>query len=139
VLAPAGTVLAQNPSTFTLVFRSPSTWIYRLAGAESYFTASDLRCSLTSRSNQSAHVSCPSPAVLIRRETAFPGWSASLDGHATRISRVNGLFQTVAVGAGSHRVQFSYRPPYVQWGYLAFAAGCLSLAVGLTRRRVPLP
>jgi hypothetical protein len=73
VLTPAGHPLPQSPSTFTLVLQSPSTLIYRLAGAERYFTATDSRCSVTFHNNQSVRLSCPGPAV-VAVDAGAPAW-----------------------------------------------------------------
>jgi hypothetical protein len=130
VLAPAGMTLPLK-----LVFRSQTTRIYRLTGAQPYFSASGCRVAAASRSQ--ATLSCARPAVLVRRETQLPGWSASTDGRAVAIGRFDGLFQEVAVPAGSHRVRFSYSPPGTGWGWLAFVLGLAWLAwPGLLRRRV---
>jgi hypothetical protein len=128
VLTPAG---QQLPSpNFTLVDRGPSTWIYRLAGSAPYFTASDPRCTVTPEGRTAVRVACPGPAQLVRRETDLPGWSAEVDGRAVPVARADGLFQTVAVGQGSHRVTYSYAPPNVGWGAIAFIAGLVLLVLG---------
>jgi hypothetical protein len=127
VLTPSGQRLPGGE--FTLVYRSPSTWIYRLAGSAPYFTATDPRCTVTPQGRTAARVVCPGPAQLVRRETDLPGWSAEVDGRAVPVGRADGLFQTVAVGAGSHRVTYSYEPPNVGWGAIAFIAGLVWLVV----------
>ncbi|HEV3197841.1 MAG TPA: hypothetical protein VGZ73_08030, partial [Bryobacteraceae bacterium] len=43
-------------------------------------------------------------------EQFFPGWRAKVDGREARIDRWGGAFQAIAVGPGSHRVAFEYRP-----------------------------
>jgi hypothetical protein len=123
VLSPAGRVLPERPATFRLVLRTPSTWIYRLSGSASYFSSSERGCAVLARTRTSVRLSCPRQALLIRRETHLPGWSARIDGRRARIHSVDGLFQGVTVPEGSHQVTFSYSPPYVNWGFLAFAAG----------------
>jgi hypothetical protein len=129
VLTPAGQALPQSPRGFTVVFRSPSTWIYRLAGTEPYITTTS-GCRVTASDSSSARVRCTTPAVLIRRETDLPGWSASLDGHTVRIQRRDGLFQSIRVPAGSHKVRFGYRPPNIVWGLLGLIAGCAWVVLG---------
>jgi hypothetical protein len=131
VLVPAGQALPETPTTFKLVFRSPSTWIYHLAGAASYFTATNPRCTVSAEGRQSVQLSCPTPTVLVRRETDLPGWSARVDGHATRLHRFDDLFQAVRVGQGRHQVTFSYSPPHIRWGFVGFVAGCLWLILAL--------
>ena len=125
VLAPAGQSLPAP--AFTLVLRTPTTWIYYLAGAAPYLGVPG--CTVVAASRTSARVTCPTPTRLVRLETDYPGWSARIDGHATPIRRVDGLFQAVTVPAGSHRVTFAYAPRHITWAYAAFAAGVLSLLI----------
>jgi hypothetical protein len=137
VLTPAAEALPESPATFKLVFRSPSTRIYRLAGAAPYFTATNRSCSVRFQTRESLQLSCRGPTRLIRRETDLPGWSAQVDGRALRMSRADGLFQAVSVGPGSHRVTFDYGPPNIGLGFVGFAVGCawLLLAPATARRR----
>ena len=137
MLSPAGQALPESPATFTLVSRSPSTWIYHLARAAPYFTVTGAQCDLSPHGRGAAQVSCPNAATLIRRETYMPGWSARVDGHPARMQRVDHLFQAVSVTPGSHRVTFGYVPPNVGWGLAAFAVGggWLLLAGAAGRRR----
>ena len=135
VLTPPNAPLPQSPSTFTLVFRSPSTWIYRLAGAAPYFTARG--CKVRPDGREAVQLTCPAPTTLVRRETEYPGWSARVDGESASVERAGDLFQAVTVGPGAHRVEFSYSPPKAVWGLLAFLAGCawLLVAAATGRRR----
>ncbi|HWE15226.1 MAG TPA: YfhO family protein [Solirubrobacteraceae bacterium] len=132
VLTPAEQPLPESRNAFRLVFRSRTTWIYRLAGASPYFGAAG--CEVTSGGRNSASVVCRRPTRLVRRETWFPGWSAQLDGHPIAVRRVDGLFQAVTVPAGSHHVTFDFAPPGMDWGLLGLLGGCgLLLAPTLTR------
>lgn len=135
VLTKPGQPLPESPATFTQVLRSPTTWIYRLAGSAPYFTATDPRCTVRSSTRQVATLTCPGRATLVRHETALPGWSARVDDAAAEIRPHADLFQSVSVDAGTHRVAFSYSPPAIGWGYLAFAGGCIWLLLGAFRRR----
>jgi hypothetical protein len=129
VLTPPGQALPQSPGGFTLVFRSPSTWIYSLAGSQPYFTAS-AGCTVSARGSTGARVSCASPATLVRRETNLPGWTATVDGHAVPIRHVDGAFQAVSVPAGAHTIGFGYEPPYILWGVIALVLGCGWVVLG---------
>jgi hypothetical protein len=139
VLTPAGQSLPPGRSGLALVFRSPTTWIYRVAGAAPLFTASDPGCAVRALGTGSAQVSCPQATTLIRRETYMPGWSAAIDGHGASIRPADGLFQAINVSAGSHRVTFSFAPPNIGWGALAFVVGLAWLLGGTAlaaRRRI---
>jgi hypothetical protein len=130
VLAPAGRRL---PAGFSLVFRSPTTWIYRLRGASPLVSAPGCTVAAT---RDSARLSCRRRTVLVRRETALPGWHATLDGRRVTLRTVDGLFQALPVGPGSHRVTFSYSPPSIGWGLAAFALGLAVLCLQAVRTRM---
>lgn len=121
VLSPAGQPLPASPSGLTLVRRTSSTLIYHLAGAAPLMGA--VGCSIGAESFSQIAVSCPRPSVLVRRETSLPGWSVTVGGHRAPITRVDGLFQSVPLPAGRERVSFTYAPPGILWGELAFLAG----------------
>ena len=133
VLTPAGQPLPGSPRGLRLVFRSPSTWIYHLAGASPYFGASG--CLTTSGARDTARVTCARPSTLVRRETWLAGWSAQIDGRPTTIRRVEGLFQAVTVPAGSHVITFSFTPPGMGWALAGMLAGCALMFVPTVRRR----
>ena len=129
VLTPEGVKLPQGPKTFTLVFRSPTTWIYRLGGTEPYFSSTRPHCSVDPQNGESVRVSCSGPTTLVRRETYMPGWGAEVDGHSTTVSEYDNAFQAVTVKSGTHLVKFGYAPPYLGWALAAFLLGCASLIV----------
>jgi hypothetical protein len=70
-------------------------------------------------------VTVASPALLVVRDTHFPGWEARVDGVATPILQANYAFRAVALSAGEHRVELRYRP-------LSFRIGIALSLVGLT-------
>jgi hypothetical protein len=136
ILTPVGQDLGSGRGTFTLVDRTPTTNIYRLAGAARYFSAAG--CTVRSHDRQSATVTCPSASTLVRLETDLPGWSASVGSHSAAIHRVDGLFQAVRVPPGTSTVHFGYAPPNQVWGWVAFTLGVLALGgAALRRSRAP--
>jgi hypothetical protein len=141
VLTPAGTALPQSRSTFQLVDRTPTAWIYHLSGATPYFSTVGGGCRLSDQGRNSLTVDCAHPTRLTRAEIPFPGWSAAVDGHGTAIGRSSLGLEQITVPAGRHRVTFSYRPPHVIIGYVAFFLALLALVLvtpwgGALRRRV---
>ena len=81
-----------------------------------------------------------SAGILTLTDSYAPGWTATLNGHATEILRVNGAFRGIAIpGPGHYVVEYTYRPP--TWGVSCAlaAAGALMLlalvAPGAWRRR----
>lgn len=142
VLAPARPSPASQHHLVPLAFRSPSTWIYRLHGAAPYFSVSNHSCNVHPRDRQSVQLVCPSPTVLLRRETDLSGWSAKVDGRPTKVRLADRIFQAIDVAAGTHRITFSYTPPGEGWGLAALLAGiaCLGGAAASrasTRRQRP--
>lgn len=49
-------------------------------------------------------------AYLFLSEVFYPGWRAEVDGEPAPIYRANGLFRTVLVPAGQHRVVLTFSP-----------------------------
>ena len=123
VLVPRGQQLPEIPGTFTLVFRSRSTSIYALAGSKPFFTVSGTNCSVSAAGTTAAHVTCANATTLVRRETSMPGWSVQVDGRDAAVKTVDGIFQAVAVRAGSHEVTFSFTPPHEDIAGVAFLLG----------------
>jgi hypothetical protein len=136
VVTEPGQSLPQGAKTFQLVQRSPTAWIYRLSGAAPYF-ATSAPCAIRPRGREAVVVSCPRPATLLRRELAFPGWSATVDGRDTPIRLAQGTYQSITVGPGTHSVSFSYTPPDMSWALVGFilGAGWLATGVIVARRR----
>lgn len=110
------------PRRFRLVLRAPTAWIYRLTGAATYFSTGS-GCQVAAPARDRVRLVCRRPEVLIRRELAFPGWSARIDGRSTSIRTVDRTFQGIAVPAGTHAVTFDYSPPYMIWGLVGLLLG----------------
>ena len=64
----------------------------------------------------------PSRQLLVVSEAYDLGWTATVDGKAVPVERVNGDFLGCVVPAGEHDVVLRFRPPYVRLG------GVLSLS-----------
>ncbi len=77
--------------------------------------------------------------LVILGDTYYPGWRAYVDGRETRIWEAYGALRGVVVEAGSHEVDFRFRPVSVYGGLALTAAGLLltlvlALPVRLKRR-----
>jgi uncharacterized membrane protein YfhO len=81
----------------------------------------------------SAWIVCSRRTTLVRRETWFPGRRAEIDGRPTAIQRAGGLFQAVAVPAGSHHRTFSFVAPGTNWALLGLLAGFALILVPTAR------
>ncbi len=72
------------------------------------------------------------PGYLILDDSAYPGWQASVDGHAVSWHPANEDFRAVAIPAGRHIVTFSYRPSWVVPGIAISVLSLLALlAIGV--------
>jgi membrane protein YfhO len=134
VLTYPGQPLPQSVG-FTLVFKSPSAWIYRLSGSQPYFAARG--CAVSTATRTDVRLVCPRATTLVRRETSMPGWSARVDGHTTPVRTVDGIFQGVPVGPGKHRVTFGFTPPGETFGLIAFVIGFVWLVAAAAGVRLP--
>ena len=69
--------------------------------------------------------------MLFLADLAYPGWKAYVDGQETQIYRADYLFRSVFVPAGTHSVEFVYRPRSFRLGLLitllATAGGVVAL------------
>jgi hypothetical protein len=70
------------------------------------------------------------PGWLVIGEWSYPGWQVWVDGLQQTIHRVDYGLRAVRLGAGSHRVEFRYRPTSVRIGAV-ISVLTLSLAVAL--------
>jgi uncharacterized membrane protein YfhO len=75
------------------------------------------------------------PAFVVLVETYDPGWRATVDGAPAPLLRANGAFRAVHVPAGSHVVEFLYRPSSVLVGGAVSLTALLALAGWVSRRR----
>jgi hypothetical protein len=132
LVTPPGQRLPRRGGAISLVFRSSTAWIYHVSDSAPYFSSS-ASCRLRVESRQAVRSSCATATRVVRRETYLPGWSASVDGRPARVRRVDGVFQAITVPAGTHRIAFSYAPPGVLWGYIAFLLGAVVAAGGVSR------
>jgi hypothetical protein len=68
--------------------------------------------------------------MVILGDAYYPGWEARVDGTPTKIWEAYGAARGVVVPAGTHEVEFRFRPKAVLYGSWMFGAGVL-LAAGL--------
>jgi hypothetical protein len=87
------------------------------------------------------HAIAQRPGFLVLDDSAYPGWHATVDGHAVAWHPANENFRAVPIGAGSHTVVFRYDPGSVKIGAVVSVLsilGLLGLAVAgavVVRRR----
>jgi hypothetical protein len=61
-------------------------------------------------------VSARRPGFVVVADAFAPGWRAMMDGQDVPILRADGLFRAVAVPAGQHEIEMTYRPAEVRTG-----------------------
>jgi uncharacterized membrane protein YfhO len=78
------------------------------------------------------------PGLVVLNDAWAPGWTVRVDGRDAEPVRVNDVMRGVAVDAGTHEVQWSYRVPGLRAGVLLSLLGlllCAGAAVALRRAR----
>ncbi|MCS6802265.1 MAG: YfhO family protein [Chloroflexota bacterium] len=79
----------------------------------------------------------PEPGFLRILESAYPGWTAQVDGRPAPLITVDGVLVGVPLSAGQHVVELAYRPASFAVGAALSAAAWLVVALTLLRRRSP--
>lgn len=105
-----------------LVFQDRVMRIYRLPWNRPLFSAEPV-CHIASLNWNTVDATCIAPAVLTWLEADYPGWHARIDGQATPIAAAETMFQSVALPAGTSRVRFFYRPPFIRISCAVALAG----------------
>lgn len=95
------------------VFRDAVADIFEVPGTRPYFEADSGTCGLQPLSRESVRTRCEQPATLVRRELAYPGWSATLDTKTRLDLKAQGIFQTVLLPRGEHTIRFRYSPTHL--------------------------
>ncbi len=80
-------------------------------------------------------VAAKADGFLVLSDTDYPGWEASVDGRDEPILRANLAFRAVAVPAGTHAVEFRFRPDSARRGPAASAAFLLLALVFAWKKR----
>ncbi|MCL4395673.1 MAG: YfhO family protein, partial [Chloroflexi bacterium] len=76
------------------------------------------------------------PGYLLLADTWYPGWSASVDGAPTPITRADLIFRALPVTPGTHQVEFVFRPTSVYVGAAISGVGVLILlGIAIASRR----
>jgi Bacterial membrane protein YfhO len=84
------------------------------------------------------HAEMKGSGYVVLADASYPGWQATVDGRSTTVYTANGLFRTVFVPDGRHRVRFDYRPKALHRGLavtLVTALIALLLVLVPERRR----
>ena len=85
----------------------------------------------TARSSRPAP---PGPGMLVVTESWAPGWHAVMGGEELKVERVDYLYRGVRVPAGTHIVEFTYRPLSWRIGWIVSLVAFVALLGGLLWR-----
>jgi hypothetical protein len=77
----------------------------------------------------------PCTGMVILSDSFYPGWQVTVDGQPARIWEAYGVLRGVVVPAGSHVIEYRFRPTSVFAGLGLFAAGVLLTGILVARRR----
>jgi hypothetical protein len=92
-------------------------WLIRLPADESKgagtFSFTDY---FDSTNRVSFHSKQDGNGFVLLNEINYPGWEGTVDGHPTEIFRGDGIFRVVFLPAGSHDLEFRFRPRYFALG-----------------------
>ncbi|HVF08411.1 MAG TPA: hypothetical protein VNC60_07540, partial [Actinomycetota bacterium] len=113
-----------DPARIAVLERDPG--IEPTSGAEPGVAA----YSETEPEHVSIEVTATAPSIVVVRTSFDEGWSATVDGRPTPVLPVDGFLQGVAVTAGTHRVEMTYRDDAVTRGVQLGVAAWLLLGTG---------
>ncbi len=118
---------------YELAFDNGETHIYRLPDAAPYFEIVEGQCAIAAETRDVAELDCKQPARLLRREMAFRGWNASVNGVTTKVHTAMNLFQAVDVPAGVSTVRWWFQPAYAWVVGAALTAGLIYCVAALVK------
>ena len=125
-LRPSETVVVEDPTAPTPTGRGPSTVSMRTDEPRLVELDAEMQ----------------GDGYVVLADTSYPGWQATIDGAPVPIYTANGLFRTVFVRSGRHRVRFEYTPKALHRGLavtLATALIALMLVLVPERRSFTRP
>lgn len=106
------------------VFINSSFEIFKLPHTKNYFESFPA-CLHTNESRNSLEVTCPTEAILVRRELSMPGWHATINNQKIQLGTDEDIFQSIHLPSGHSKIKFHYAPPYIEYGYAALSIGVL--------------
>jgi hypothetical protein len=94
-------------------------------------------CRIEAYIPERVRLDCDSPAggYAVFTDENAPGWSARVDGQPATLVPADVLLRAVAVPAGRHQIEFSYRTPQLRTGVALSAISWAALLVFFWRRR----
>jgi hypothetical protein len=106
-----GADLAAEIPGITLAYSGDLMNVWALPEPKPYAEAAN--CQITG-DRATMHAQCERPSILLRRELAWPGWTATVNGENVAVNAQD-IFETVALPEGASDVAFRYAPPGILW------------------------
>ncbi|MCS6885305.1 MAG: YfhO family protein [Acidobacteriota bacterium] len=77
--------------------------------------------------------------LLVLTDTWYPGWEVRIDGQKAELLRANVALRAVAVPAGSHTIEFVFRPQTLRRGAITAIIVSLASLIGFIKFRRDVP
>lgn len=90
-------------------------------------------CVLSALQRETLVAECSSAATLVRRELYMPGWHVAVNRKSWAVSQ-DEIFESVSLPPGHDEIQFSFSPPYMQFGWIG---SCIGIA-GMLWQLIPI-
>ena len=73
------------------------------------------------------------PGILVMADAWYPGWRATVNGHAAKVKPVDYAFRGVEVGQGKQDIVFNFQPNSVFFGKVISALSALAIMLALRK------
>ena len=120
-----------NPESEAIVFDVPKDFI------SSEIIKGEVKILEYKRNRVVMKVNTENTGFLVFSDSYYPGWVAEIDGVEVEIFRTNLTQRGVLIPAGSHKVEFKFRPVLVYYGFWmsVFSFGIFLVLIILYRNR----
>jgi hypothetical protein len=117
--------VSPDRALFRKVYTDQMMTIWRLPGAQPYYTTAGAACRINRPRRNAAVIDCPAAATLVRRVLFMRGWHATDNATPVAINLQHSVVQSINLHAGRNRVRFRFTPPYAGFAWIAFWLGVL--------------
>lgn len=100
------------------------------AGTGGHWVRAGLEASVIRDGSVRVRVRSEGPALILVAQAWYPAWVARLDGRRIPLWRVNHAYQAVAVGQGTHTLEFRYEDSALHLGAIVSGSAGLVLVGG---------
>jgi hypothetical protein len=126
-----------NAGQFNRVYSDRLMDIWRVRGADDFYTTQGSKCVLQNSHVDRVTAICDGMADLVRRELFMPGWHAEINSSSAKISVDHGIVQKISLHRGLNTVKFYFAPPYSTYAWILFWISALILGWQILGGRLP--